>query len=284
MISQAFAQHLLAANNLAGKFYAPVRSDAGYVREAISPSEAKTHWVDRLPPTDLRHYYGLRDGVWRDDLYLSSGAADVRMLRNLIGEDGVSFSAAPILDFGCGAGRMIRHLGAEAEATEVWGADIHADAIHWAQAHLTPFHFVATTTAPHLPFEDRTFGVIYAGSVWTHIGDLDVAWLLELRRILMREGRLFITISDRNSLKLIKDKAPSHASNDHVAALHRETGMLDRSWDAFLTRSTPWQQRVVYDRDAFVARLARWFDVRAVVPEAYGWQTGILLAKRRSGT
>ena len=271
---------LLAATNLAGTFVAASRGPAGYVREAISEAEAARPWQDRLPPNALRHYYGVRDGVYRDDLYLASGRADVARLREILAADGIAVPGPRLLDFGCGAGRMLRHLGAEAEAGEVWGVDIHAEAIHWAATHLPPFHCVTTTTQPHLPFEDRSFDLIYAGSVWTHIGDLDAAWLLEMRRLLTEGGRLYLTITDRDTLARIAAEAPDHASHDHVAALDAETGMLGRDWAAFVTRTGPWAQRVVYDREAFLKMVGRWFDIRSVTPGAYGWQTGVLLSRR----
>lgn len=270
---------LLGATNLAGTFVAAPRGEAGYVREAITPGEAARPWAERLPPHGLRHYYGVKDGIYRDDLYLASGRADVQSLRRILAADGIAAPGPRILDFGCGAGRMTRHFATEAEAGEVWGVDIHAEAIHWAATHLPPFHFVTTTTAPHLPFEDRHFDLIFAGSVWTHIGDLDTAWLLEMRRLLAPEGRLYLTLSDRETLDRIAREAPDHASNGHVAALDAETGMMGRDWQAFVTRTGPWAQRVVYDREAFLAMAGRWFDIRSVTPGAYGWQTGVLLGR-----
>jgi hypothetical protein len=53
-----------------------------------------------------------------------------------------------------------------------------------------------------------------------------------------------------------------------------------RDWVAFVTRTTPWLQRAVYKREAWLARIGRWMDVRIARPNAYGWQTGVLLAKR----
>jgi len=276
---RSIEERLLEATNLAGTFYAPPRGKAGHVREAMTEACRARPWDARLPPTGLRHYYGLRNGAWCDDLYLSSGASDVRALRRALADDGAEGLGPRILDLGCGAGRMTRHLGPEAETGEVWGVDIHAEAIRWAQAHLPPFHFVTTTTAPHLPFEDRSFDLVYATSVWTHIGDLDDAWLLEVRRLMKPGGRLYFTISDAETLGRIAREAPGHASNDHVAALHAETGMLGRPWRAFITRTTPWRQRVVYDRADFLAHISRWMEPRAVIPGGHGWQTAILLAK-----
>ena len=71
----------------------------------------------------------------------------------------------PILDLGCGGGRMIRHLAPYAELTEVWGLDVSAPHINWLKTHLSPpFGFAVNTTLPHLPFADGFFGLIYCGS------------------------------------------------------------------------------------------------------------------------
>ena len=271
---------LMQARNLAGLYYPSARSEAGFALYAMPPEAAALPLARRIPPTPLRHYYGYKDGAWHDDLYLSSGLADVRAMKAILAEDGFDPMGGRILDFGCSAGRMLRHLEAEAQAGEVWGADLHAEAIHWAQAHLSPpFHFLTNTTQPHLPFEDRSFDLIFAGSVWTHIGELADAWLLEMRRLLRPGGRLYITISDEDTLAEVARTAPAHPSNDHVAALDAETGMLARDWTAFVTRTTPWQQRCVYRRAAWLARVGAWMEVRIVRPGAYGWQTGVLLAK-----
>lgn len=276
---------LMSASNLAGLYYPEARSDAGFALYAMSQDDAARPLSTRLPPTEFRHYYGYKDGAWHDDLYLSSGQADVRNMKAILAEDGFDPMGGRILEFGCSAGRMLRHLEPEAQMGEVWGADLHAAAIHWAQAHLSPpFQFLTNTTQPHLPFEDRHFDLIFAGSVWTHIGELGDAWLLEMRRMLKPGGRLYLTLSDQDTLAEVARTAPNHPSNDHVAALDAETGMLGRDWTAFVTRTTPWLQRCVYQREAWLKRIGAWMDVRIVRPGAYGWQTGILLAKPEDKT
>ena len=271
---------LMNVTNLAGLYYPEPRSDAGYAIYAMSPEDAAKPLAERVPPEGLRHYYGVKDGKYHDELYLKSGLADVRAMRRLLEEDGFDPAGGRVMDFGCSAGRMTRHLQDWATAGEVWGVDLHAAAIHWAQAHLSPpFHFLTNSTAPHLPFEDNSFALIFAGSVWTHIGAMDDAWLLEMRRILRPGGRLYLTISDEDTLAEVARIAPDHPSNAHVAALDAETGMLSRDWTVFVTRTTPWLQRVVYRRDPWIRRIGRWMDVRILRPGAYGWQTGVLLAK-----
>ena len=117
---------LMSAGNLAGLYYPEARSEAGFALYAMSPEAAALPLAKRIPPTEFRHYYGYKDGKWRDDLYLSSGLADVRNMKAILTEDGFDTTGKRILEFGCSAGRMLRHLEAEAQAGEVWGADLHA--------------------------------------------------------------------------------------------------------------------------------------------------------------
>ncbi len=272
---------LMGATNLAGLYYPEDRSAGGYVLYGMAPDQAALPLAERLPPTPLRHYYGFRDGRYVDALYLQTGHNDVTAMRRILTEDGFDTMGERVLEFGCSAGRMLRHMEAEAQANEAWGVDLHSAAIHWAQAHLSPpFHFATTTSTPHLPFEDGYFGLIFAGSVWTHIGELDDAWLLEMRRILRPGGRLYLTISDETTLEEVARVKPDHASNGHVAELDAATGMLSRDWIAFVTRSTPWLQRAVYRRAPWVDRIARWMEPKVVRPKSYGWQTAVLLEKR----
>ena len=66
------------------------------------------------------------------------------------------------------------------------------------------FSLLVNTILPYLPFEDRYFDVIYAGSVFTHIDDFAQTWFLELRRVLRAGGTLYVTIHDRHSIQLAR--------------------------------------------------------------------------------
>jgi ubiquinone/menaquinone biosynthesis C-methylase UbiE len=266
---------LMNCSNVVGLFYPTERIGSGYAVYAADeiPEEP-------LPPTDLRHWYGFKDGKWDDDLYLKSGQLDVRKMREAACRDGFDLASGPILEFGCSSGRMLRHLKEEAGRTECWGCDIHAEAIHWAQAHLPHFNFFVNTTTPHLPFQDGYFNFIYAGSVFTHIGELDDFWLLELRRILRPRGRLYITLSDETTLKIIRETRPDHPSNQHVDEFAAASNVFERPWLQFVSRTTPWLQRSVYNRERWLTKVDAWFDVLDYQTSAYGWQSAALLQNR----
>ena len=99
--------------------------------------------------------------------------------------DGWSFEGKRVLDFGCGAGRLLRHFVTEAETCEFHGCDIDAESIEWLAQHLCPpMHVFTNDKAPPLPFEDETLDLVIAASVFTHISDTWSEWLVEMHRVL----------------------------------------------------------------------------------------------------
>lgn len=181
-----------------------------------------------------------------------------------------------VLDFGCGAGRMVRHLAPYAKDSEIWGCDLSADHIVWAQQYLAPpFRFITNTTFPHLPFVDGKFSFIYAGSVFSHIDDLADAWLCELRRILMTDGRLIISIHDENTVEMLEQM--NHRLADQVKANELYKKTKDSFAKLVIDRGT-WSQ-VFYHTSSFVRMVeCLGFKVLHIEPRAYGYQTGVVLA------
>jgi SAM-dependent methyltransferase len=106
------------------------------------------------------------------------------------------------LDFGCGAGRVLRHFTREATAAEFFGCDIDEASIAWLNANACPpFHAFVVAEEPGLPTEDDYFDVAWAMSVFTHLTDHWAGWLLELHRVLKPGGHLITTFLGSNIAK-----------------------------------------------------------------------------------
>lgn len=109
-----------------------------------------------------------------------------------------SFAGKRILDFGCGAGRTLRHFSVEAIEAEFWGCDIDETSIDWMEQEICPpFHVFLNGAEPPLDQPDSSFDLIWAISVFTHLTSSWSRWLLELRRILKPDGLLFVTFMGR---------------------------------------------------------------------------------------
>jgi SAM-dependent methyltransferase len=237
-----------------------------------------------LPPQDLWAGYGTTV-----EYFLHSGNLDVDTMKKILDSSGFSIQDGNrLLDFGCASGRMMRWLDDMADRCEVWGVDISARHIIWCQEHLSPpFKFATVTTAPHLPFEDGYFDLIYCGSVFTHIADLADAWLLELKRILKPGGRLYITIHDKHTIdliinhpeKLYSDGLPADEDFRNLLLLYDKTEKF-MSLDFYMfTIDRGLDSQVFYDIDYLHQHWGRIFNVRSIIPEAYGYQTAMVLEK-----
>jgi SAM-dependent methyltransferase len=111
-----------------------------------------------------------------------------------------------VLDFGCGCGRVLRHLGSAFGGT-LDGTDRSVPAVEWCRSNLPFARFAVTPEAPPLPFADGAFDVVYAFSVFTHLTPaLQAAWMKEMSRILGDGGHLLISLhGDSYSLGLHPD-------------------------------------------------------------------------------
>ena len=227
-----------------------------------------------IPPRDL----------WLGYNYPAHGKAHVRAMMEIVEASGFSPGAGDrILDLGCGAGRMIRHLQHLAEKCEIWGTDISAEHIFWCKQNLSPpFRFATTTKVPHLPFEDRSFAFIYCGSLFTHIDDLADAWLLELHRILKPEGRLYVTVHDKHTMRLFEDSIHSKAA---IVREIRSSPTFQSARDLFgmFTVGRDDQSQVFYDDDYLARMFGQAFEILSVTQEAYFYQTAYLLKRKPAG-
>jgi SAM-dependent methyltransferase len=234
-----------------------------------------------VPPPGVRFGYGDTEEHW-----LNGGKQDIDKILQILASTNFSIQkGSRILDLGCAQGRMIRWLADLAEECEIWGVDIDARLITWCQENLTPpFDFATVTTAPHLPFEDKYFDLIYCGSVFTHIDDLADAWLLEIKRLLRPGGRVYITILDKHSADLIiRDKLYYPEARRLLLSQDRSGYLKGGNYYKLSILSGSSNCQVFYDIDYVCKHWGRILKILTVTPEAYSgglrFQTAILMAK-----
>lgn len=143
-----------------------------------------------LPPRELRTRVTRMPE--EDDFHHSGRVGRECLLRAL--PDGWSFDGKRVLDFGCGAGRVLRWFAAEAERAEFMGCEIDAASVRWMEEHLSPpFRVFQSSPEPPLPLESDSLDLVYAISVFTHLDTSWARWLVELHRVLRPDGILIAT-------------------------------------------------------------------------------------------
>jgi SAM-dependent methyltransferase len=200
------------------------------------------------------------------DVYEQQGAETKNALVDLL-PDTWSFEGKHVLDFGCGAGRTLRHFLAEAETGEFWGADIDDASIDWIQGALCPpLHARRCSAFPPLGFEDGSFDLVWAISVFTHLSENSNQWLAELHRLLKPGGLLIATYMGRWNSEFVAGE-PWDENRVGMSVLQH-----NQDWD----RGGP----SVLMSDWWVhAHWGRAFEILELTPRTHN-QTWALLRKR----
>ncbi|MCP4897927.1 MAG: class I SAM-dependent methyltransferase [bacterium] len=179
--------------------------------------------------------------------FLDSGSTAAECIRDVLRRNGTEIGdLGSILDFGCGCGRVIRHLPGLTNAG-VFGVDVNARAIRWCREHLAFGTFAIGDLRPKLSFADGSFDLVYAFSVFTHLPEpLQQPWAHELRRVLRPGGLLLTSLHGQSYLpdlteseqsvfrdnKLVVRHADTLGSN-HSASYHPPTYAIEHLFDEF---------------------------------------------------
>jgi len=126
--------------------------------------------------------------------FLKGGAERAEAIDRALADTGFELSrCGGVLDFGCGCGRVIRHISKHGNA-ELFGSDLNTDLIRWCRENLSFGSFDTNELEPPLRYDDGSFDLVYSISVLTHLDeDLQNRWLLELRRVIAPGGALLVT-------------------------------------------------------------------------------------------
>jgi tetratricopeptide (TPR) repeat protein len=226
-----------------------------------------------VPPAELTMGYG----AGNLDHYLACGRKSYESLTRILQLQQVELNPGDaMLDWGGAAGRVVRNFSAEAQrGCEVWGCDVHASSIQWAQNHLSPpFKFFNSSALPHLPFADGHFKFIYGLSVFTHLIALRDLWLLELRRVLRPDGCLILTVHNESTWDWFRNhQAPPWMPQQFREVPEMPGGCVE-------IRGSRWEHCYTFFRSDYLRRVwGQFFHVADIVPCAEGYQTAVVMKK-----
>lgn len=217
-----------------------------------------------LPPAGLRHRVGPSSSRAE---FLHVGELCATDLMRVYGQLGrLPEADRRWLDFGCGCGRVARHLlGPEArarlavEGLAYTGVDVDRRQIAWAARHL-PGRFEVIPTVPPADLASASFDVIFTISVFTHLDEpAQDGWLAELTRLLRPGGLLLATTH-----------APEIArTSPGVTAA--ELALLDQRGFLFRPSVGPFNEQSAFHSEAYLRESwSRHLELRGFFPFALG--------------
>lgn len=163
----------------------------GVQMPGFPPADVQTQFVGNVGVPALREafnfYIALREYCWETD--------------NSIYRD------IPVLDFGCGWGRLSRFFFRYISSESFWGVDVDPDMIEFCNNNMGHGNYLTIQPEPPTTFKDNSFNVIFAYSVFSHLPEhLALAWIKEFARILKPGGIVVATTQGRDFLDFCEAK------------------------------------------------------------------------------
>jgi SAM-dependent methyltransferase len=133
-----------------------------------------------------------------------------------------------------------------------------------------------------LPLEDSSVDLVSAFSVFTHIESFDLAWMMEIRRVLRPGGIAWITFHSQHLWREMKesDRMYKKWRNHPEFAAHRQSVQSDFKRLAFRWRKDrSYTSILFYDAEYLCSRWSRCLQVLEVRRRAHMNQDVIVLQK-----
>ena len=275
----------------------PAKWVARRVRKAVDPARVavyrrRTGTAGAIPPVGIR----IRTGTRTLDAYVAQGRGNAEDLTEALATQGRSFADfESVLDFGCGSGRVLRHVvGRGGPVTRFTGCDVDAEAVGWARENLPGARWEVSRFMPPLPFPDGEFDLVYSISIFTHFDEpTQFAWLEEMARVVRPGGLALLSIHGEHAYKAFMEDAEQSIDRASFTVRMASHGPLDQegfiyepfeinTWNKSEYPGIEGSFGQTVHSEAYVRE--RWttdFEVLDTLPRRIGgWQDLVLLRRR----
>jgi len=176
----------------------------------------------KLPPD----FYLYETFTLNYEKFYSNGKPTAEWIINHISEF-KKIENASILDWGCGTGRIVRHLPTILDkANSFYGTDYNQKYVKWCADNLEEISFKRNNLKPPLNFEEDTFDIIYGISIFTHLSEeLHFSWMKELKRVLKKDGIIFLTThGNAHKFKLLPKEQELYDAGNLIEHKYKKEG------------------------------------------------------------
>jgi SAM-dependent methyltransferase len=268
-------------NHLNGEIHSDIFS--------VYPEINIAHMISRdsynLPATcDRELYHGDRHYDW-----WLSGLLDYLKIKQITRKYGRPLKAGDAFyEMGCASGRVLRHFAVQHDDLNVWGSDINSRHIEWMRLNLPEnIKIFQNTILPQIPLESNSIDIACAFSVFTHIDDLDLAWLCEIRRVLKKGGLFYVTIHSDDTWKSLCPKDQIYQSlvemapyiNDYKITEDFLAGPLPQDKTVFSWRANNYNTFVFHKKDYICREWGRFFKIHEIIRAGSQYQDVVVMRK-----
>lgn len=162
------------------------------VRMRAANQQFKANNPDFVLPPDYLVYESFRLDY---AAYKRTGKTAAQWIKEHFATHQQQLNKLSILDWGCGPGRVLRHLPEVfGDDGDYHGADPNERSVHWCQSNLPKVSVSQSQLNPPLPYTDQQFDLLYGISIFTHLSaSAHDSWMKELMRVLKPGGMALIT-------------------------------------------------------------------------------------------
>jgi len=206
---------------------APLFEILNFSREKMKKKKENINFREQNPDIALPPDFYIYETFSLDyKKYYDGGKETAQWVWNHL-KDYINLKELSILDWGCGPGRVIRHLPAIiGDNNYYYGCDYNEKYVDWCHKNIGNVIFKKNELTPPLDFENDSLDIVYGISIFTHLSkEMHYSWMNELNRILKKSGILLLTThGEVSKIKLSEREKEIFNSGNLVIHKYKKEG------------------------------------------------------------